>query len=398
MSFASPSDRLAALPGYPFAEIAIVKRRLLARGVDVIDLGVGDSDAPPPEAVTEALRTALSDTSMHKYGFQQGLPAFRAAAVAWLERRFGQSFDAETELLPLIGSKDGLAHLPAAICNPGDLVIIPEPGYQGYRGGATLADAEVLLMPLRPENNFLLELDTLPAETLERARLVTVNYPNNPTAAVAPRDYLERLVATCRRYQIALAYDNAYVDLTYDGYVAPSIFEIPGARDIAIEFFSFSKSFRMTGWRLAFAVGNPGLIKQLTNLKTWIDTGPFKALQAAGVYALDHAEELIPAFVEELRERRDATVEELRLGGFRVDVPRGAMYLWVQLPEGIPSADFSLRALEDEGVVVMHGSAYGSSGEGFFRIALTVPTERLREGARRLVRALNGMTGAGGKP
>ncbi len=380
--------RVGALPGYPLAQIPSIKRRLLEAGVDVIDLGAGDSDGPPPQGVVDALKRALDVTAMHKYGFQQGLPAYRDAAARWLERRFGQRFDPQRELLPLIGSKEGLSHLPMIACNPGDVAIIPEPGYQAYLGGAMLAGAEPVVVPLRAENGFLLDLDALPADTLRRAKVVFVNYPNNPTAAIAPREYLERLVASCRRHGILLAYDNAYCDLTFDGYVAPSIFEIEGAREVAVEYFSLSKSFQMTGWRLGFAVGSAELIGALTKVKTYVDTGPFLALQAAGAWTLDHAEELVAPIVAELGARRDAAVEALREQCFDVEVPKAAMYLWVPLPKGIASADFSTRALEEEGVVTMPGSGFGPGGEGYFRIALTQPGPRLREAVVRLGRTL----------
>lgn len=382
------SDRVGQLPGYPLAKIPTIKRRLIEAGVDVIDLGAGDADGPPPKAVVDALKAALDVTANHKYGFQQGLPAYREAAVRWVERRFGQRFDAYTEMLPLIGSKEGLSHLPMAVCNPGDVAIIPEPGYQAYIGGSMLAGAEPVIVPLRPEHNFLVELDTLPEETLRRAKVVFVNYPNNPTAAVASREYLQRLVAACRRHDIVLAYDNPYCDLTFDGYVAPSIFEIEGARDVAVEYFSLSKSFQMTGWRLGFVVGRSELITALTKVKSYVDTGPFLALQAAGAWTLDHAEELVKPIVAELQVRRDAAVEALRAQGFTVEVPIAAMYLWIPLPPGIASADFSTRALEEEGVVTMAGSGFGPGGEGFFRIALTQPAPRIREAVTRLGRTL----------
>jgi len=388
------SDRVAQLPAYPLAQIPSIKRRLIAAGMDVIDLGAGDADGPPPAPTVDALREALNITAMHKYGFQQGLPAFREAAVRWVERRFAQRFDAHTEMLPLLGSKEGLTHLSFAICNPGDVVIVPEPGYQAYIGGAILSGAEPYVVPLRPENQFLVELDQLPADTLRRARVVYVNYPNNPTAAIAPRDYLERLVAACRKHGIVLAYDNAYCDITFDGYVAPSIFEIEGARDVAVEFFSMSKSFQMTGWRLGFAVGSAELIGALTKVKSYIDTGPFLALQAASAWTLDHAEELNRPIVEELTRRRDAAVSALTDAGFVVEVPRAAMYVWVPLPPGLLSATFTTRALEEEGVVVLPGSGFGPGGEGFFRIALTVPPARLREAVTRLGRTLAACGGA----
>ena len=383
-----PNARTRALPGYPLAKIPSIKRRLMEAGVDVIDLGAGDSDGAPPVGTRDALVAAMDKDLLHKYGFQQGLPDFRRAASDWVARRFGQRFDQATELLPLIGSKEGLAHLAFAVTDPGDVVIVPEPGYQAYIGGAILAGAEPHVVPLRADRNFLLELDDIDPAVLERTRLVYVNYPNNPTAAVAPMDYLERLVAACRRHQIVLAYDNPYCDITFDGYRAPSIFEVEGAREVAVEFFSMSKSFKMTGWRVGFAVGNADLIAALSKVKSYVDTGSFQALQSASAWTLDHAEELIPPLVEELTRRRDATVAALAGIGLPVDPPRGAMYLWVPLPAGIASADFATRALEDEGVVVLPGSGFGTSGEGFFRIALTVAPARLQLAVARLGRTL----------
>ena len=382
------SDRLRALPGYPLAEIPTIKRRLLEAGVDVIDMGAGDNDTPPPAPVIESLRSALADPAMSKYGFQQGLPAFRTSCSDYLARRFGLAFDPVTETLPLIGSKEGLAHLPYAVVNPGDLIVFPEPGYQAYIGGAILSGAASHVYPLRAEENFLLELERLPAPVLSRTRLVYLNYPNNPTAAIAPLDYLERTVAVCRRHGILLAYDNAYCDLTYDGYVAPSIFQIPGAREVAVEFFSLSKSFSMTGWRLGFAAGRPELITALTKVKSYVDTGPFLALQQAGVTALDRAEEFVAPIRGMLQERRDAGVAALRAAGFDVPSPAAAMYLWVPLPPGVASAPFARRALEEHGVVSLPGSAFGPAGEGYFRIALTVNPARITEGVERLGRAL----------
>jgi LL-diaminopimelate aminotransferase len=383
------SQRLQALPGYPLAEIPTIKRRLIASGMDVIDLGAGDNDTPPPEIAVETMAEALHDPAYSKYGFQQGLPAFREAAARWVERRFGHQFDPMSETLPLIGSKEGLSHLPFAVVNPGDATIVPEPGYQAYIGGSILAGAEPYIAPLRPENDFLLDLERVPAAVLQRARLVFVNYPNNPTAAVANVEYLERLVSLCRRHEILLAYDNAYCDLTFDGYRAPSIFEIPGARDVALEFFSLSKSFSMTGWRIGFAVGRPELVGALTRVKSYTDTGPFLAVQKAGAAALDQAETLVAPIRAELERRRDAAVAALREAGFTLDAPKAAMYLWIPLPEGVASAAFARRALEDTGVVVLPGSGFGPAGDGFFRIALTVSADRLRTAAGRLGRTLD---------
>lgn len=383
------SKRLQGLPGYPLAEIPTIKRRLLEAGVDVIDLGAGDNDTPPPETVVEAMAAALRNPAMSKYGFQQGLPEFRQAASRWIERRFGIRFDPATELLPLIGSKEGLAHLPLAVINPGDVAIVPEPGYQAYLGGALLAGAEPYIAPLRAEEGFLVQLDHIPHEILRRSRIAFANYPNNPTAAVANQAYLERMVAVCRAHGILLAYDNAYCELTFDGYRAPSIFEAPGAYDVALEFFSLSKSYSMTGWRLGFVAGRPELIGALTRVKSYVDTGPFLAVQQAGAAALDRSEELVAPIRAELEHRRDVAVAALKQGGFDVESPKAAMYLWVPLPSGMASAGFARRALEEFGVVILPGSAFGPAGEGYFRIALTVGPERLGAAVERLGRALD---------
>ncbi len=385
------SERVQSLPGYPLAEIPSIKRRLIEAGVDVIDLGAGDNDTPPPEIAVETMAAALRNPALSKYGFQQGLPEFRQAASRWMERRFGIHFDPATETLPLIGSKEGLSHLPFTVINPGDVAIVPEPGYQAYIGGALLAGAEPYVAPLKPENAFLLRLDQVPEETLRRARIAFINYPNNPTAAVATPAYLERTVAICRTHGILLAYDNAYCDLTFDGYRAPSIFETAGARDVAIEFFSLSKSYSMTGWRLGFAAGRPELIGALTRVKSYVDTGPFLAVQKAGAAALDRGESLVEPIRAELQRRRDAAVTALRQAGFTVESPKAAMYLWVPLPPGVASAGFARRALEELGVVVLPGSGFGPAGEGFFRIALTVDANRLCAAAERLGRALEGV-------
>jgi LL-diaminopimelate aminotransferase len=383
------SQRLQTLPGYPLAEIPSIKRRLIEAGVDVIDLGAGDNDTPPPSVAVDAMAEALRNPALSKYGFQQGLLEFRQAASRWITRRFGFRFDPVSEILPLIGSKEGLSHLPFAVVNPGDVVIVPEPGYQAYIGGALLSGAEPYIAPLIRENEFLLRLDQVPPAVLRRTKLVFLNYPNNPTAAVASLEYLERTVATCRTYGILLAYDNAYCDLTFDGYRAPSIFEVPGARDIALEFFSLSKSYSMTGWRLGFAAGRPELVSALTRVKSYVDTGPFLAVQKAGAAALDQGETLVAPIREELQRRRDAAVIALRETGFDVDSPKAAMYLWVPLPTGVPSAAFAKQALEENGVVVLPGSGFGPAGEGFFRIALTVGPERLGAAAERLGMALD---------
>jgi len=382
------SQRLPALPTYPVADIPVIKRRLLAQGVDVIDVSAGDADLAPPAVAVEALARAARDPAMSRYGFQLGLPAFREAAAAYLQRRFGVTFDPFAELHPLLGSKEGLAHLALAVLDPGDVAIVPVPGYAVYHGGTVLADAQVHLVPLTPRTGFLLELEELPRDVVQRARLVYLNYPNNPTAAVADRDYLARTVAFCRRHDIVLAYDNPYCEITFDGYVAPSIFEIPGAKETAIEFHSLSKSFCMTGWRLGWAAGRAELIGALGRVKNYVDTGPFLAVQAAGAAVLAQAETLVRPYVAEFRARRDAMVPALRGRGFELETPRATMYCWVPLPEGVASAAFQRRAMDETGVVTLPGSGFGAGAEGFIRIALTVGAARLEEAAERLGRVL----------
>jgi len=382
------SQRVANLPTYPMAELPAIKRRLIQQGVDVIDVGAGDADFPPPRVAVETLARAAHDPAMSRYAFQLGLPAFREAAADYLKRRFRLTIDPFTELHPLLGSKEGIAHLAAAVLDPGDVAIVPVPGYAVYHGGTILTDGEPYLYDLTPRTDFLLELDEIPADVLKRAKLVYLNYPNNPTAAIAPREYLERTVAACARHDILLAYDNPYCEITFDGYVAPSIFEIPGAMDVAVEFHSLSKSFCMTGWRLGWAVGRADRIAALAQIKNYVDTGAFLPVQAAGAEVLKQAERLAAGYAAQFQERRDAILPALRANGFEVESPRATMYLWVPLPEGLSSAAFQKRALEDVGVVTLPGSAFGAGAEGFFRIALTVGTPRLLEAAERLGKVL----------
>ncbi|HJU69480.1 MAG TPA: aminotransferase class I/II-fold pyridoxal phosphate-dependent enzyme [Gemmatimonadaceae bacterium] len=383
-----PAARVRSLPEYPLAAIPQRKRDLLARGVDVIDLGAGDADLAPPPAVVDALDRAARDPRMSRYGFGLGLPAFRDAISGWMSRRFGLAFDPLREIVPLIGSKEGIAHTAFGFAEPGDVCVIPEPGYLAYLGGTMLADARPHIVALRQANGFLLELDHLPREVLAKTRLVYVNYPNNPTAATAPRDYLERLVARCRELDILLVYDNAYSELAYDGYRPPSIFEVDGARDVAIEFHSLSKTYNMTGWRCGWAVARPELAGVLAKVKSFIDTGAFMAVQAAGVAALESWSDFLAGNLETFRARRDAAVSAFRANGFACDIPRATMYLWVTLPDGIASAAFAERLMSEEGVIVLPGSAFGAGGEGFFRVSFIVPPHRLTEAATRAGRVL----------
>ena len=384
--------RFDTLPEYPLATIPQKKRELAARGVDVIDLGAGDADLAPPAKAIEAIAKAAHQPAMHRYGFGLGLVSFRETIAAWMRRRFGVEFDAFSEIVPLIGSKEGIAHLALAYAEPGRVAIVPEPGYNAYQGGALLAGGEVYRYALRPRTNFLVDLDEIPHDTLRRASILYLNYPNNPTAAIAPKDYLRRVVDRCRELGILLVYDNAYSELAFDGYVPPSIFEIEGARDVAIEFHSLSKTYNMTGWRCGWAVARAEIASALTRIKSFTDTGAFMAVQAAGVAALESYETFVPANVAAFRGRRDAAVTAFRNAGFACDSPRATMYLWIPLPGEVPSALFADRLLEEEGVVVMPGSAFGTGGEGFFRISFVTSPERIAEAARRAGKVLASMS------
>ena len=390
------TPRFASLPVYMLAAIPQRKRELIARGVDVIDLGAGDADVPPPPQAVEALARAAATPALNRYGFTLGNPAYREAIVAWMQKRFGLRFDPLTEIVPLIGSKEGIAHLAFAFAGKGDYTIVPEPGYLSYLGGTLLSEATPYLYPLRPRTNFLVELDDIPTDVLKRAKILYLNYPNNPTAATAPLEYLERIVARCRELDILLVYDNAYSELAYDDYVPPSIFEIEGAREVAIEFHSLSKTYNMTGWRCGWAVGRPELVGALAKVKSFIDTGQFMAVQQAGVAALESWADFVPRNVALFRERRDATVAAFRENGFTLETPRATMYCWIELPEGLPSATFAERLLQDEGVIVLPGSAFGEGGEGFFRVSFIVSPDRIAEAAHRAGRVLSGLAARAG--
>lgn len=381
------SKRFESLPPYPLADVPMLKRELRARGVDLIDLGVGDADLSPPPSAVAALQAAAEDPLNSRYSFQLGLTEFRQEVGTWMEHRFGVKVDPFREVLPLIGSKEGIFHLPIALLDPGDVAIIPDPGYQAYLGGTVLAGGEPYIVPLRPENDFLVPLDSLPVEVVRRAKILYLNYPNNPTAAAAPRSYLEEAVEFCHVHDLVLAYDNAYSEIAFDGYSPPSILEIPGAREVAIEFHSLSKSYNMTGWRVGWAVGGERWVGALQRVKSFADTGVPFTIQHAALAALRAHGSWLPGNVDTFRRRRDAAVQTLRGAGFTLEIPCATMYLWVALPEGEASSEaFARRLLLEQGVAVLPGAALGSGGEGFFRIALTVPEDRIREAATRIAR------------
>jgi LL-diaminopimelate aminotransferase len=382
------TDRLNSLPPYVLAAIPQRKRELTAHGVDVIDLGAGDADLAPPPAAVEALAAAAREPAMSRYSFGLGLPAFREAVSAWMHTRFGHQFDPLLETIPLIGSKEGLAHLALAYVQPGDATIIPDPGYNAYRGGTLLSDGAAYLYPITPRTNFLVELDDVPLDVLKRTKILYLNYPNNPTGAIAPLEYLARVVKRCADLDIVLVYDNPYSEMTFDGYVAPSIFDVDGAREVAIEFHSLSKTYNMTGWRCGWACGNRDIIAALAKVKSFLDTGQFMAVQRAGIAALEGWKSWVPGNIAVFKERRDAAVRAFRANGFACEAPKGTMYLWLPLPDGIPSAEFAERLLEEQGVVVLPGSGLGAGGEGFFRVSFITSPERITEAAGRAGKVL----------
>ncbi|WP_396223849.1 aminotransferase class I/II-fold pyridoxal phosphate-dependent enzyme [Gemmatimonas sp.] len=377
------SSRFSAFPVYPLAHIPARKKALVAAGVDVIDLGAGDADLPPPAGAVAALQAAAEVPAMQRYGFGLGHVPFREAISAWMQTRFGQPVDPMTEIVPLLGSKEGLAHIAFAYLGAGDVAIIPDPAYQAYLGGTLMSDATPYVYALRPRTEFLVDLDELPADVLARTRVLYLNYPNNPTAAIAPRAYLEHVVRLCRQRDILLVYDNAYSEMGFDGYVPPSIFEIDGARDVAIEFHSLSKTYNMTGWRCAWAVAKPEIAGALTKVKSFTDTGQYLGIQAAGVAAIESWSEFVPRNRGVFAQRRDAAVAAFRANGFSCESPCATMYLWIPLPEGIASAAFCDRLREEQGVIAMPGSGFGAGGEGFFRISFIQNGPRLAEAARR---------------
>ena len=386
------TTRFERLPVYLLATIPQKKRDLIALGVDVIDLGAGDADLAPPPGAVAALKSAAEDPTMSRYGFGLGLPAYREAVSAWMQKRFGHTFDPLKEVVPLIGSKEGIGHLAFAYLQKGDVAIIPDPGYLAYLGGTLLSEAEPYLYPITPRTNFLVELDEIPADVLKRAKILYLNYPNNPTAAVAPVEYLERVVRRCKELGIIIVYDNAYSEMTFDGYVAPSIFDVPGARDVAIEFHSLSKTYNMTGWRCGWACGNAAIVGALGKVKSFLDTGQFMAVQKAGIAALDSWEAWVPGNVEVFRQRRDAAVAAFRANGFvGVESPKASMYLWVPLPEGIKSLEFHERLMAEEGVIALAGTSLGAGGEGFFRVSFVTSPARITEAAVRAGRVLRRM-------
>lgn len=377
--------RLQQLPPYLFAEIDRKKNEAIRAGKDVINLGVGDPDMPTPEPIVRSLQKHVENPAFHRYALDQGAPEFRKAVAEWFSKRYGVQLDPETEVLALIGSKEGIAHLPLGVVNPGDVVLVPDPAYPVYATFSGFAGAEVHRLPLLPDNGFLPDLDAVHERLWERCKLIYLNYPNNPTAALAPEEFYRRLVELAHRYQFIIAQDAAYAEVYYDE-PPLSILQIPGAREVAIEFHSFSKTFNMTGWRLAFAVGSADVVGALAQVKANCDSGVFTAIQFAGIDALSLYDQLVPPIRDTYKQRRDALVKGLRDLGWQVQAPGATFYVWVPVPDGTSSTEFATRLLEKAAIVVTPGVGFGKHGEGYIRMALTVPVERIQEAIERLRR------------
>ena len=378
------AKRIQALPPYLFAEIDRKKRAALAKGVDLIDLGIGDPDIPTPGRIIERLTETVTKPANHRYPSSSGMMEFRQAVADWYGKRFGVTLDPATEVVSLIGSKEGVANMAVAYVDPGDVVLVPTPGYPVYEIGTNFNGGEVFFMPLRRENGFLPDLSSIPADVLGRAKMMWLNYPNNPTGAVADESFLKEAVDFARRHKIVLCHDAAYTELGFDGYRAPSILQVDGAREVAIEFHSLSKTFNMTGWRIAMAVGCPELVATLGQVKSNVDSGVFQPVQEAAILALEHAEEFLVPIREVYQERRDTLLDGLHQAGFELPAPRATFYVWLPVPGGWTSTDFTARLLDEAGIVTTPGNGFGEPGEGFIRLTLCSPADRLKEAVERL--------------
>src|SRR5436190_9292508 len=385
-----PSKRLDRLPPYLFARLEQRIAEKKEQGVDVISLGIGDPDTPTPQLVVDALRDAVQDPGTHRYPSNRGRPEFRQAVASFYDRRFGVQLDHATEIIPALGAKECVFNLNLAFLDPGDAALAADPGYPVYTGGPLIAGGDPVLMPLLPQRGFAPDLDAISAGDRERARLMYLNYPNNPTGAVLPEGLFERAVEFARENDVLVVHDASYTETTFDGYVAPGFLETPGAREVGVEVFSLSKGWNMTGWRTAAIVGNADAVQAYWKLKTNIDSGMFEAVQMAAVAALERVPDFPKEMSKHYRRRRDMVVSALREIGVDVMPPRGTIYIWAPVPDGYDSAGYCEHVLEEAAVVVSPGSSYGPSGEGFFRISLTVPDERLAEAVERLRSSLSG--------
>jgi LL-diaminopimelate aminotransferase len=380
------SNRIGSLPPYMFAELDRKLGEKRAAGIDVISLGIGDPDTPTPRHIVEALQEAADDPANHQYPSYYGMPALREAIAGWMRKRFGVELDPDTEVQPLIGSKEGIAHLPVAVLDLGDEVLVPDPGYPVFGIGTLLAGGVPVSMPLTAERGFLPDLPS--AAVSETTRLLWLNYPSNPTAAVAEASFFEEAVAFAREHDLLIAHDAAYSELTFNGFTAPSVLQVSGAKDVAVEFGSLSKTYNMTGWRVGWVAGNSDVVRALATVKTNIDSGIFNAIQQAAIVALTGPQDMVEELRAVYQKRRDLVVSTLNSLGWDLEPPRGSIYVWLPTKDGMSSAEFCELLLERARVVVSPGSGYGSGGEGYARISLTVPDDRLAESMDRIREAL----------
>jgi LL-diaminopimelate aminotransferase len=379
------AKRLRELPPYLFAQIDELKNQVKAKGADIIDLGVGDPDLPTPPHIIAALAEAARDPRHHRYASYNGNAAFRQAAADYYKRRWQVDLDVDKEVVALLGSKEGIAHFPLAFVDPGDVVICPDPGYPVYQSGTTFAGGKVVTVPLRRDNGFLPDLAAIPADVARAARYIWINYPNNPTAAIAPRSFYEELVAWAHRHEVVICSDNAYADVYFDAADAPlSVLSVPGAKDVAIEFYSLSKTYNMTGWRIAFACGNRELVAGLAKVKTNVDSGVFEAVQMAGVAALSGDQSCVDQLRATYQARRETLCGGLARAGFDVLMPKATFYCLVANPTGMSSMDFAARLLSDAHIVGTPATGFGAAGEGFVRLTMCAPEARLAEAVERI--------------
>jgi LL-diaminopimelate aminotransferase len=378
------AERVANLPPYVFARVGRRIRELESQGMDIIRLDIGSPDLPPPEFIVEAMYRSARDAAKHGYGGYYGIPALRQAIASYYRQRFDVTLDPDAQIAPLIGSKEGIVNTALAFVDPGSLVLVPDPGYPTYTLGTLLAGGEPYPVPLLPEYDFLPDLESIPHDVARSARLLWLNYPNNPTGATAPLQFFERAVDFGQRHDILICHDNPYCDVAFDGYIAPSLLQVPGAMDVALEFNSLSKAYNMAGWRVGMAVGNAKAVQTLARTKTNVDSGIFLAIQDAAIAALTGDQNWLAARNEVYRERRDLILAGLEEVGIRARKPEASLYIWAETPEGYSSETFSTRLLEEAGISIAAGTAFGSLGEGYLRISLGMSTERIREALDRL--------------
>ena len=378
------AKRLGRIPPYLFAEIDRKVQEKKRAGVDVISLGIGDPDLPTPKRIVSVLQEAAADPSNHRYPSYFGLAELREAIAGWYSDRSGVTLDPSTEILPTLGSKDGISHVPLALVDPGDIVLAPDPGYTVYVTGAIMAGADPHIMPLKSENGWLPDLDAIPGDIADRARLMWLNYPNNPTAATADRDFLERAVEFCRRHDIILCHDAPYSEIAFDGSRPLTLFEIPGAKEVGLEFHSLSKTYNMTGWRIGWVCGRSDLVELVGQLKTNIDSGIFQAVQWAGIEALNGGDEETRAACEVYARRHRLVADTLNELGWKISPPRATFYVWAPVPDGYDSIGFAGHVLDEVGVNITPGVGFGTHGEGYFRLSVTAPDARLEEAMNRM--------------